>query len=226
MSDRKTGELEKLSIQAYSSAKFEDTEKVGSPFTAMFNPTTFNRKLEIEYEDGQGIGTSGALPKFKKMKPQDYDLELLIDGTGASGPKKDVAEEIKSFMDICTRYDGTYHRPNYLLIFWAKTALKAVLTTMDVSYTLFDTDGTPLRAKITASFSGTVDDELRSKKENDSSPDLTHLRTVLEGDTLPLMTKRIYGNSKYYLQVARVNNLNDFRNLVPGTELFFPPIEK
>jgi hypothetical protein len=218
-----TGELKKLTIEAYKGPKFRSSDKIKElEFTAMFNPTTFNRKLEIEYADGQGFGTSAASKKFKKIKPQDYDLELLIDGTGASGPKKSVPDEITQFMKVCAEYNGEKHRPNYLLISWAKLVLKAVLTSVEVSYTMFDKDGTPLRAKITASFSGTVDDDLRSKQEKPSSPDLTHVRTVLEGDTLPLMSERIYGDSKYYVQVAEANGLNNFRNLEPGTQIFFP----
>lgn len=222
-----TGELKKLKIEAFKGPEFRNSDKIeGLEFTAMFNPTTFNRKLEIEYADGQGFGTSSASKKFKKIKPQDYDMELLIDGTGASGPKKDVPTEISSFMKVCAEYNGEKHRPNYLLISWAKLVLKAVLTSVDVSYTMFDKDGTPLRARITASFSGTVDDDLRSKEEKNSSPDLTHLRIVRQGDTLPLMSERIYGDSKYYIQVAQANGLKNFRNIQPGERLFFPPIKK
>ena len=64
----------------------------------------------------------------------------------------------------------------------------------------------------------------RVKKENKSSPDLTHSRIVKNGDTLPLLTKEVYGTSAYYLRVAQVNKLDDFRNLTPGQELFFPPL--
>jgi nucleoid-associated protein YgaU len=49
---------------------------------------------------------------------------------------------------------------------------------------------------------------------------------VKKGDTLPLMCYRIYGDSRYYLQVAMANRLTNFRNLQVGDELFFPPIEK
>ncbi len=37
---------------------------------------------------------------------------------------------------------------------------------------------------------------------------------------------RIYGDSKYYLEVAKANNLTNFRKLTPGQEIFFPPIQK
>jgi nucleoid-associated protein YgaU len=71
-----------------------------------------------------------------------------------------------------------------------------------------------------------VEDDLRVAKENRSSPDLTHYRIVKAGDNLPLMTQRIYGDPKYYLEVARVNKLVNFRNLKPGQAIYFPPIEK
>jgi len=40
------------------------------------------------------------------------------------------------------------------------------------------------------------------------------------------MVHKIYGSFKYYLQVAKVNNLKNFRDLIPGQKLIFPPFEK
>jgi nucleoid-associated protein YgaU len=84
----------------------------------------------------------------------------------------------------------------------------------------------PLRATARAKFKGFVEDNLRVAMENNSSPDLTHVREVKKGDTLPLMTFRIYGDSKYYLEVAKANNITNFRKLEVGQRIFFPPIEK
>jgi len=57
-----------------------------------------------------------------------------------------------------------------------------------------------------------------------SSPDLTHVVEVKEGDTLPLLCYRVYKDCSYYPQVAKANNLTDFRHLKPGTKLSFPPL--
>ena len=91
---------------------------------------------------------------------------------------------------------------------------------------MFNPDGTPVRVIATAAFVGSIEDNLREAIKRSNSPDLTHIRKVSEGDTLPLMTFKIYGNSAYYLEVARINKLVNFRNLVPGTDIFFPPINK
>ena len=57
------------------------------------------------------------------------------------------------------------------------------------------------------------------------SPDVTHVRLVKSGDTLPLLCLEIYGSSAYYLRVAADNGLDDFRNLVPGQRLYFAPLD-
>jgi nucleoid-associated protein YgaU len=58
-----------------------------------------------------------------------------------------------------------------------------------------------------------------------SSPDLSHVVQVRQGDTLPLLCHRIYGDSRYYLKVAQFNGLQQFRSLPPGLRLHFPPLE-
>ena len=60
---------------------------------------------------------------------------------------------------------------------------------------------------------------------NRSSPDLSHLVEVRDGDTLPLLCDRIYGDAAYYVDVARFNGLDNFRQLTPGVRLHFPPLE-
>jgi len=41
-----------------------------------------------------------------------------------------------------------------------------------------------------------------------------------------LMCYRIYRDASYYPEVARHNGLTDFRNLVPGTRVSFPPLRR
>ena len=91
---------------------------------------------------------------------------------------------------------------------------------------MFRPDGVPLRAVITAVFTDNSDDRTRVAMEQDQSPDLTHRRIVKAGDRLPALCHAIYGDPCFYLRVAEANGLDDFRQIAPGTELFFPPLEK
>jgi nucleoid-associated protein YgaU len=125
--------------------------------------------------------------------------------------------------------DGTIHEPKFLKIQWGEGALKDFdcrLESADVEYTSFDRNGAPLHATLKTTFVEDLDPEKRTKLEGKNSPDLSHTRVVKSGDTLPLLAKEIYGSAEYYLRLAQANDLDDFRNLTPGQEIVFPPLEK
>ena len=67
---------------------------------------------------------------------------------------------------------------------------------------------------------------VEGKKFHKQSPDMSRLITVKEGETLPYLCHKIYGDSRLVLQVARFNNLGGFRNIPAGTEAVFPPLKK
>jgi nucleoid-associated protein YgaU len=217
------GELKKLTIEPYTKLDYSEKAGVGD-FVAMFNPSSYKQKYEIEYQAAQGQGSTGSTQKFGKIKPQEYSFEFLFDGTGVSSEKKEVADEIEHFLVVCGKNNGDIHRPHYLKISWGSLISKCVLKSADISYNLFRPDGKPLRAKVSATFAENIDDTLRVAEEGNNSPDLTHMRIVQQGDTLPLMTYRIYGKPDYYLQIAKANNLVNFRRLQVGQAIYFPPL--
>jgi len=218
-----SGELKKLKIEAFKQIDYR--EKIDE-FTVMFNPATYTQKHEVEYEDAQGQGTTGSTQKFGRIKPQEYTFNFLFDGTGASAPRTDVAHEIERFLAVTGKINSEIHRPNFLIISWGNLISKCVLKTATISYSLFKPDGYPLRAKVAATFAENIDDTLRTAEEGKESPDLTQFRQVREGDTLPLMAYRIYGDARYYMDVAEANQLTDFRNLPVGMTLQFPPVKQ
>ncbi len=230
------GELKKFKIEAFQSVECQGLADEDHTFIAMFNPETYSSKHEVEYSAEEGVGSSASAQKFSRIKPREFNFDFVIDGTGIAetqspllfvkSEKKDVQTEVDKFLLITTKLDGDIHRPPYLKLSWGTLVVKCILKVADVGYTLFNPDGAPLRAKIKATFSENVDDFLRASEENKTSPDLTHIRKVKEGDTLPLMTHAIYGDTKYYMQIAEINKLVNFRSLKVGQEISFPPISK
>ena len=222
MGDR--GTLERLLIKAYKQADFS-----GQPvdeFEAYVNPNEITIAYEVEYDSAQGAGTTGSRMNFKKMKPGDLSLTFFIDGTGANGRPIEVQEKVEKFQTV-TGYNGEIHRPNYLKVVWGTLQVKrCVLKSASIAYKLFKPDGIPLRAVVTAAFTDSADDQTRVALAQDESADLTHLRVVKAGDTLPLLCDRVYGDPFMYLQVAEANGIDDFRALKPGMRIFFPPVEK
>jgi hypothetical protein len=123
-------------------------------------------------------------------------------------------------------YDGDIHQTRFFKFVWGTGLVKGVCSSLSITYKLFNPNGTPIRAVCKVTIREVTEEETRVLQENNQSPDLTHFRVIKKGDTLPLMCYKIYGDSKYYLQVAAVNKLSNFRELVVGDEIFFPPFDK
>ena len=132
------------------------------------------------------------------------------------------------FKAITYDYVSNIHRPYYLRLSWGSIKVTAVLKSYTLTYSLFKPDGTALRASIDAQFTESIDYSDKINMASPSSPDLTHFRTVRAGDTLPLMAYKIYGDSKYYLQLAQSTNnaLNSIYGISPGDTITFDPLEK
>lgn len=223
MGDR--GTREKLLILAYQRPDYSDGTPAGR-FEAYLNPSEITMSYEIEYDGAQGAGTTNSRMNFKKAKPGEMSLSFFIDGTGANGSPVDVQQKVEEFQAV-TGYDGRIHRTNYLKIVWGTLQVKrCVLKSASIAYKLFKPDGVPLRAVITATFTDNSDDKTRQAMAQDQSSDLTHIRLVKAGDTLPGLCHEIYGDPAYYPDVARFNSIDNFRNLTPGSRILFPPLEK
>ena len=225
-------ELSKFEIKSFSDNLFQkDGGK--KDFVIPINPESFTRSLKVERDTTKGSGNNQTNSKFVGTSPEELKLEFILDGTGTMegylAALKDVPvkDQLKKLVECVYDYDGKIHSPRYLkILYGSELKFNCVLTSLDINHTLFNADGSPLRAKITASFLQYVAPAARARKERNSSPDLTHQRIVKAGDRLDLLTNDIYNSPAYLLQVAMNNGLTTVRSLKAGTELFFYPFDK
>ncbi|NEO88152.1 MAG: hypothetical protein F6J87_28435, partial [Spirulina sp. SIO3F2] len=189
-------QLEKLKIHVYS-----DRLRGGMPqetFEVMFNPESYSLQYENVFQPYQGINTSGRSAQYALSKPSELSLTLILDNSGVvtspglggtlltgsalvnklSGDN-DISKRVQQFLELTTYMDGEIHEPKFLKIEWGDLIFKCRLTSVKVSYTLFNRQGQPTRAELDTSFVGDIEDAERLKQENKSSPDLTHTRTVV-----------------------------------------------
>ncbi|WP_143306499.1 CIS tube protein [Chitinophaga vietnamensis] len=199
---------------------------IGVPFLAMFNPDSVAIKEDIDWIPASAPGRAGTEHKYQRTKARTFSLEFTIDGTGVNtnGVKIPVFAQIALFRAATTVMNGLLHRPASLLVQYGLFICNCVMNSSTVTYTMFDLTGLAIRAKVSASFTEVTPSSLGSILGMLSSPDLTHRKIVKEGDLLPLLTYQVYNNQDYYLQVAKVNKLKNFRKLEAGATLVFPPI--
>ncbi len=197
----------------------------GLPFTAMFNPENWDQNESYEYDEVIADGEHKGKQVFKHVKSSELSFELLLDGTGASGEKREVTKLIYDLRKT-VGFNGDEHRPNKLFIIWGYFIFHGVITTMDVTYTLFRANGTPLRAKVSLSFKEDTDSVTQVLESDLQSADLTHVRTMRSGERLDQICKAIYGSPRFQLEVARANQLTTFRQELTGKTIQLPPLEK
>jgi hypothetical protein len=229
--------MEKLHIDAYKAESRSLTDRLDG-MDVMFNPTSFQEKHANAYQapHRQAINSSGRPALYGYTPPGDLSFQFILDGTGVNyfGAEKlvrvlkgeTVKKQIAQFKKLCLEMNGDIHQPNFLKISWGDFKFSCRLTSLDITYKLFDEAGDPLRAELAVKFVKDASAKTIRLEAGKNSPDLTHVLTVKSGDTLPLLCKEIYGSAEHYLRVARDNELDDFRNLTPGQKLNFPPLEK
>ncbi|WP_136513102.1 CIS tube protein [Geomonas edaphica] len=226
------GKLEKVLILAFDTS--EDAERgskaeAKESFEALINPESYTLDYKVKTSDGQGQGTSGAQAKYEFTLPEELTFEFLFDNSGIidGKPKKEgVQKDVDRLRKMLTGYQGKSHEPYHLKLVWGSLVFTGRTTELSLTHKMFNTDGQPIRSVAKVKFKKSIEEKKRARKEDKSSPDLTHKRTVKAGDTLPLLCYLAYGDTRYYLQVAQVNGLDNFRKLTPNTSILFPPISK
>ena len=222
----------KMLILAFADSKKAETggkDDAVASIEALINPETYTLGYKLQFsQGGQGQGTSGKQLKYEYTEPADMSFEFLFDNTGIiDGQTRDsIADDLKKFKEVLVDYQGNSHEPRHFKLVWGTLIFKGRVTAVDITYKLFKADGTPIRATAKVTFKSSIEEEKRAAKEDKQSPDLTQTVLVKAGDTLPQLCYKIYGDPRYYLQVADRNGISNFRTLAPNSRIVFPPIAK
>ncbi len=214
-----------MRLVAYSDEKF--TSKV-TEYVVMLNPESLKIDRSVNYNEEQAPDAGKNSPKYRSTPGEHLNFDLVIDCSGVvDSTRTDMPTEIKKLQKVVYDYNGDIHQPNYVAVFWGQgLSFKGVLTGMDISYTYFKPDGTALRAKVSLRFTSYVDPMTAAREEDKQSPDLTHLIRVVDGDSLPQISQRVYRDPNLYVQLAAYNQLDKFRHLAAGSQIVVPPLKR
>ncbi len=221
--------LNKFKLQKLNILAFDKKERLGGgkSMKMMFNPAGYHKKFAISYGTDKSIDETTELT-YGGAETGKMTFKFVLDSTNVTNSfsivnkSPSVTEQISQFMDL-TYNKNDNDEPNYLRIEWGDLKFDCRLMKVDITYKLFDRDGTPLRAELDATFGGDVPVEKVVAKP--PLADLTHLKTMAAGDSLPLTALAIYGSLGAYIKLAKHNKLNSFRNIKPGKQIKVPPLK-
>jgi hypothetical protein len=216
------GGIAKLTIEAFTDPAC--TKEAGEdPIVVLINPESYSQSFGMLYTDDEAAGSRGE-KVVEREKVECLTLALVFDGTGVVPglPRKSVAGQIRDLRRVGLTL--VRRKANFLLLSWGTLRFKCRMKSLKVNYTLFNPDGTPLRAKVDATFEGVHGAEEAAKKEREAEDKGKYI--MYESGSLAAMCAGVYGDSGYMLDVASANQLDSFRKLTPGEILYFPPIEE
>lgn len=225
------GILEKASIYSFTN---DDLTTPATPFEFVLpiNPESMRQQVQVRHDSRVEIGQQHTTQNYLGTPPESMNLEFIFDQTGlienyaAEHRNKPVRQQVAEFLAVVYNMVSSAHEPRYLVLVWGARVFPCKLGNLDIQYTLYGSNGEPLRAKMNATFRHHVPRRERNGRSNKQSPDLTHERIARDGDRLDWLTNGIYNTPELVYQVARANELTTFRQLKPGSPLRFPPLEK
>lgn len=192
-----------------------------------FNPNRLSMTKTTEWRRKPArMAKSAAVPEFAGAGPRSLTLEMLLDAT--ANHDDSVERQIEQLMTACvpTPKSLSMNKPAspWVRFDWGTartTSFDGVLSSLSISYTLFDVDGKPLRATCSLSIDEATVDE---PGQNPTSGALEATRThqVVTGDRLAHIAWREYGDATAWRLIAAANDIDDPMYLAPGRELLVP----
>ena len=213
---------------------------VGAPFEVQFNPNEYGFTKGAKYAEVAIPGLDSPVLQFVNGESEKLSLELFFDTTDEGGTGADavsVSTKLDAFYRL-VKVDGAVHAPPIVRVTWGDefpgpaagendrpvAVFDAVVDSVQRKYTLFNSEGVPLRAIATVSLREYKTLEEQLEEINFRSSDHTRVHVVRQGETLPQIAYEAYQDPGPWRLVATYNKLLNARDLRPGMLLHLPPL--
>lgn len=226
------GEVVKLRFVPYTDKTFNTIASDIDPFVVQINPVSFSTDFSIVTDEPATTSPTNGDKKFKKAMEPEISIDFTLDATGVTSSLTsgysniDIVDSVDKFAKVCYNINSDTHQPPAVQIEYGGLLYKTTFKSCKINYTLFGSDGSPLRVKISAKFEVVEDDSFTFKKLRLQSPDVTHKIQMKDGQSLIGQSNIIYKRNDLFQEIAKFNGLDSFRSVSTGTLVYFPPIAK
>ena len=171
------------------------------------------------------LDQSGALVSSKSVvchfNPKEFEIKGRINGL-AEQPET-FGKTLLEIASVDPQQENTQTGmgvPARCQFQWGRLlSFNAVIKDITQRFIMFKPDGTPLRARVSVTFSQVGEQPQRQNPTSRSEP--RRVRVVREGERLDWIAYQEYGNAAHWRHIARANDLADLR---PGQALQLPPL--
>src|SRR6266536_6216479 len=191
----------------------------GNRIDFQFNPETLEITKTAKWKRQPVAGSDDVtIAEYKGPEPMKLSLKMLLDDSYAKSPGT-VVDRVEMLFQCCTPTSDSKVKklpsPPFVRFGWgSKLSLLGVITTVKASYTLFDPEGTPIRAECDITV-----EEMPSVKKGQNPTSGSHgprrRRWTVVGDSLPLIAYGEYRDPRYWRALAVLNGIDDPMRLAP-----------
>ncbi len=202
----------------------------GARVSVLFNPEEYTVSRENNFAQAAVPGLSAPILQFVAGNMQTLEMELFLDTYEAhregsrtlNAARADVRELVQKVTDLMN-INPTTHAPPVLLFTWASLSFTCVLAKASQRFTMFMPDGTPVRARVQASFQQYANIDLEAKEIKRETADYSKRYLVGEGETLATIAWKEYGDPRDWRPIALANAIDDpHGDLAAGRILVLP----
>lgn len=199
-----------------------DKEKETSRINFDFNPSDFTIDYSPKYTSAKGVTKEQGETEFIGEGCSTLSMKLTLDGYSSESEAKstDISAKVSSLRSL-VQIKPDLHKPPACRFVWGDTKFSGHVTSMNVNFTMFTSEGKPIRA--------TVNITIQGKKGNQKgleSPDRTKRRVLPQDTQLYLVAYDNYNDCGEWRRIARANGIRNPRRAHAGSVLKIPPIEK
>ena len=191
-----------------------------------FNPKDFQVEKTAEWKVNPKPSASSPPIEYRGPNPSAMTLEMFLDASETSGG--DVSKDVQKLMDSCipTETSKAKNRPlpPGVRFGWDKVYFVGYLEKVTAKYTLFRSNGTPIRATCTLSMKELPKDKPPSQNPTSGGLSTLARRQVLAGDSLAGIAYQEYGDPNFWRAIAEANGIDDPLSVFPGVYLLIPSI--
>lgn len=210
-------------------ASLINLDKSGSqPIQCMFNPQEYTFSKQNSWTTGGAGGGDMPLIEFSSGQPATLQMELFFDTFAARNDVRaaytDAIWELMLVDESLKDAKTQKSRPPMVRFQWGRSwSFDAVITSISQRFTLFMSDGTPVRAVLNVSLQQVKDTrQLRPQNPTSGGTGGERVWQVQSGESLALIAYRSYGDPTRWRLIAEANRLRNVRQLAPGTRLVIP----
>lgn len=186
----------------------------------LFNPKEYIIEKRTPWKEHDIQGLDSPAVEFTLGERKRLSMELFFDTSEDKSDVRKYTDKIEKLMMV----NSDQHRPPLLLFSWGKLKFKCVLEDLVQRFTMFKSDGTPIRAIVRVLFKEYSTSASQFKEKPRHSADHTKNLVYGEGDNLAAMSAREYNDPGKWREIASANNIDDPTNVKPGTMLRLPPL--